>query len=79
MMRDLVSDQSVCAAGGTVRAVVEQMEAQYPGLKARLVDDQGKLKPGISVSVNGAIATLGLRQPVSSDDEIHFLPAIAGG
>lgn len=79
-MRDLVPGQeAIRADDGTVRAVIDQLDSQYPGLKSRLVDDNGKLRAGISVSVNGAIASLGLRQSVSGDDEVHFLPAIAGG
>jgi molybdopterin synthase sulfur carrier subunit len=79
-MRDLVpGSEAIHAEGATVRAIVEQLDGDYPGLKARFVDENGRLKPGINVSINGAIASLGLRQPVSAGDEIHFLPAIGGG
>jgi molybdopterin converting factor small subunit len=79
-MRDLIPEQeAIRADDGTVRAVIDQLDIQYPGLKTRLVDDNGKLRAGISVSVNGAIASLGLRHSVNGDDEVHFLPAIAGG
>jgi hypothetical protein len=37
------------------------------------------LRPGLSVAVNGTVATLGLLQQVPAGAEVHFLPAIGGG
>jgi molybdopterin synthase sulfur carrier subunit len=78
-MRDLIPDQPVvCIPGKTVRDVIEQLEQKYPGAKDRLCSGE-KLKPGIAVTVDGAISPLGLRQPLGADAELHFLPAIGGG
>jgi len=67
-----------------VRAVVDALDAQHPGTKARLCRrTQGVrgdvLAPTLTVVVNGRISRLGLLQPVEDDDEIRFLPAIEGG
>jgi len=43
-----------------------------------LVED-GKIKPNISVAVDGEITPLGMIQKVDTNSEIHFLPAISGG
>ena len=67
--------------GATLREVVENMEVSFPGVKARLVDedDPDKLPPGLSAIVDGEATVLGLRQPLEPDSEVHCLPAIAGG
>ncbi len=44
----------------------------------RLCQD-GELRPGLSVSVNGASAAWGFTRKVQPQDEVHFIPAIGGG
>jgi molybdopterin synthase sulfur carrier subunit len=70
--------ETVTVAGSTVRQLIEQLDAMYPGLKPRLSDGD-TLRPGLAVVVDGQVATLGLAQPVSQESEVHFLPAIGGG
>lgn len=78
-MRTLTSGQAeVVVDGATVREVIDQLEGLYPGTKSQLVRDD-QLRPGLSVAIDSAIASSGLRQLVKSDSEIHFLPAIGGG
>ncbi len=64
--------------GATVRQIVNNLEAQYPGFKERLVDD-GRIKGNISVAVDGEITPLGMLEKVAENSEVHFLPAIGGG
>jgi molybdopterin synthase sulfur carrier subunit len=68
----------VAAAGATVRAVLDDLERQFPGLRARLCQDGG-LKPGLAVVVGAAVARRGLEEPVDPDSEVHFVQAIGGG
>src|ERR1043166_5491991 len=79
LLRDLTGGQeTVTVAGTTVRQVIEALDHNYPGIKARLCDDQG-LRSGIAVAVDAQIARLGLLQSVGENSEVHFVPAIAGG
>ncbi|MCZ6679962.1 MAG: MoaD/ThiS family protein [Candidatus Poribacteria bacterium] len=64
--------------GTTLREVVDNLDKSYPGFKDRLCDE-GRIRRGISVYIDGLISREGLRQPVSEGTEIHFLPAISGG
>jgi len=61
-----------------VRLVVEGLEALYPGIKERLVED-GRLRPNLAVAVDGETSRMGLLEKVSPDSEVHFIPAIGGG
>ena len=63
---------------GNIRRVITRLEEQFPGVRDRLCQDD-ELRPGLSVSVNGRISSLGLYQKVQPQDEIHFIPAIGGG
>lgn len=70
--------QQVAVEGATVGALIDALEAQFPGVRARLCQGDA-LSPGIAVSVDGVLSDNGLRTPVGPDSEVHFLPAIAGG
>ena len=71
-------NRQVFIAGQTLRQVLDNLEATYPGVKVHLCDEQGIL-PGIAVVVDGEDTALGLLQPVHEHSEIHFLQAIGGG
>jgi molybdopterin synthase sulfur carrier subunit len=64
--------------GATVRQVIDNLEQLYPGLRERLLD-QGKLRPNISVAVDGEVTPMGLLEAVSPQSEVHFVAAIKGG
>ncbi len=70
--------ETVDVEAGNIRSVVAKLDEQFPGVKNRLCQDD-ELRPGLSVSVNGRISSLGLYQKVQPQDEVHFIPAIGGG
>jgi len=65
-------------AGATVRQVIDNLEQLYPGIRERLMD-QGKLRPNISVAVDGEVTPMGLLEAVGPHSEVHFVAAIKGG
>ena len=71
-------EQKLIIEGANLRQVIDNLDLQYTGFKNRLVED-GKIKPNISVAVDGEITPLGMIQKVDTNSEIHFLPAISGG
>ena len=78
-MRSLTDGaKSVEARGANVRALVEALEAAYPGFRETLTDD-GRLRPGLAIAIDGVTATTGLLAEIPPDAEVHILPAIAGG
>lgn len=70
--------ESLEVAGQTVAEVVDSLDRQFPGFRARLVEGD-RMKPGLCVGVGTKVAARGLSSKVGSDDEVHFLPAIGGG
>lgn len=79
MLREVAGGSTeIEAAGATVRAVLDDLDRQHPGLKARLCDGD-RLRSNLAVAVNGELEPLGVLAKVDSDSEIHFVPAISGG
>lgn len=61
-----------------VRQVIEGLEALFPGIAERLVED-GEIRANLAVAVDGEVARMGLLERVGANAEIHFVPAIGGG
>ena len=69
---------SVETEGATVRQVIDNLESAWPGIRERLLDED-RLRPNISVAVDGEITPMGLLEPVGPASEVHFVAAIKGG
>ena len=73
--------EEVQAGGATIAAVITQLESQYPGIKERICDDQGKVRRFVNIFANDEDIRFlqNLDTPVKDSDEISIVPAIAGG
>ncbi len=81
-LRRYTNNQSKVECNGTnINEVLENLEAQYPGVKSRLCDEKGQIKRYVNVFVNGEeIRTLqGGETSVADRDEVSIIPAMAGG
>jgi molybdopterin synthase sulfur carrier subunit len=77
--RDLTQGAEIVkVAGETIGEIVAALDARYPGIQDRLCED-GRIRPYISVAVNGEITHRGLHQRLTKPSEIHFVPALGGG
>jgi molybdopterin synthase sulfur carrier subunit len=61
--------------------LVEKLDSSYPGLKDRLVDENGDLRYFVNIYVNGEDVRFlsGLETSTKSGDEVSIVPAVAGG
>lgn len=75
------SQSKVVTKGGNIAELLENLEAQYPGLKSKLCDDNGNVKRFVNIFINDEeIRTLqGSDTPVGEKDEVSIIPAMAGG
>ena len=79
LMIDMTSGkQRVEVTGSNVREIVISLDELFPGVKDRLVENH-KIKPNISVAVDGEISPLGILEKVEPNSEVHFIPAVGGG
>lgn len=81
-LRKLTAGQSRVQVEGTdIAGVIEALEAQYPGIRDRLMDEAGEIKRFINIYVNDEEirALQGKATPVTAADRISIVPAMAGG
>jgi MoaD family protein len=73
-------EKTVAAAGTTLAEIIDDLEANHGGLKARLIKE-GSLHRFVNVYVNDEDVRFagGLDAKVSDGDTVTILPAVAGG
>ncbi|MBI1996760.1 MAG: MoaD/ThiS family protein [Deltaproteobacteria bacterium] len=71
----------VSAQGNNVKAIVEDLEKHFPGIKERICDETGKVRRFVNVYVNGDDIRFqqNLETSLKEGDSISIVPAIAGG
>ena len=69
------------AAGATVATLLGALGGAHPGVRDRVLDETGTLRPHVNVFVNGeSVRWLdGLATPVGPDDEVWIIPSVSGG
>jgi molybdopterin synthase sulfur carrier subunit len=78
-LRDLTQGKaSVVVSGSSVREAIESLEAKFPGIRERLCDGE-RIRPNISVMVDGQVSHLKMRERLRVGSEVHFVIAISGG
>jgi len=66
------------ATGGTLAALFDDLERRYPGLRFRVVDEQGQLRANMRVFVNG-LGVRDLGHALRPDDFVAIVLALSGG
>jgi len=75
------NQQEVTAPGKTVREVLQNLNASFPGIGARLMDERGGVRRYVNIFYNDEDIRFlkELETPVADGDRISIIPAIAGG
>ena len=69
---------SVRSSGVTVAEVLDDLEARYPGMRFRMIDEQDRIRRHVRVFVNDREAAT-LAEPVARGDQVHLICALSGG
>ena len=71
----------VSAQAGTLGEVIAGLDADYPGLGRRILDEAGQLRRFINVYVGEQDVRFeqGLDTPVPAGGQVSVIPAVAGG
>jgi len=71
----------VDAEGATLAEVLDDLDASYPGIRARILDDQGALRRFVNVYVGNDdvrfLEALDTKTPEGA--QVSVIPAVAGG
>jgi molybdopterin synthase sulfur carrier subunit len=78
-LRSYTEQRSVVdAEGTTVAAVLLDLDQRFPGIRFRMVDEQGRIRRHMRVFVNDEPAR-DLDAAVAATDELTIMQALSGG
>ena len=77
-LRSYTREGHVEATGGTLAELFADLDRQYPGLRFRVVDEQGQLRPNMRIFVNGH-GVRDLRHALRPEDFVALVLALSGG
>ncbi len=65
----------------TIGELIEKLEQEFPGIKERLVDENGEIRKFVNFFVNDEDIRFlqGKDTPLKDGDVVAIIPAIAGG
>jgi molybdopterin converting factor small subunit len=68
-------------SGGTLQDALEALFAAHPGIRDRILTEQGEIREHVNVFVGKSESRLtgGLATPLADGMEISIIPAISGG
>ena len=71
----------VSAEGATLTEVLDSLDASYPGIKGRVLDDSGELRRFVNVYVDDDDVRFaeGLKTTIKDGGQVSIIPAVAGG
>ena len=71
----------VTASGTTLDDVLRNLDEQFPGIGARVLDEQGRLRRFVNVYVNDDDVRFlqDLETPTPDGAHVSIIPAVAGG
>jgi molybdopterin converting factor small subunit len=70
--------REVDGQGACIADVLRDLDAHYPGMRHRIVDEQDRIRPHIRFFVNGEGVT-SLQHPLQTRDELVIVAALSGG
>lgn len=78
-LRSYTQQQSVVDAdGATLTELLFDLDRRYPGLRFRMVDEQGRIRKHMKIFVNEE-SVRDLETLVDARDEITIMQALSGG
>ena len=78
-LRSYTEQQKVVDADGTtVAELLADLDARYPGIRFRMVDEQHRIRKHMKVFVNDE-SVRDLSTAISDRDEITIMQALSGG
>jgi molybdopterin converting factor small subunit len=78
-LRSYTGDEKVVAAtGSTLGEVLDDLDRQFPGIRFRIVDEQGRLRKHVNVWLDDERCR-DLAEPLDGVGEVVIMQALSGG
>jgi len=83
ILRSLTGGQSEVSVDGaaTLVELLDKLDADHPGIRGRVLDDEGKLRRFVNIYVGEEDVRFagGLQTPTPDGATVSIIPAVAGG
>jgi molybdopterin converting factor small subunit len=83
ILRTLTAGAAEVSVDGasTLAELIDSLEADHPGIRARVLDDDGKLRRFVNIYVGDEDVRFagGLQTPTPDGTSVSIIPAVAGG
>ena len=83
ILRSLTGGESEVGVDGasTLQELLDKLDADHPGIRGRVLDDDGKLRRFVNVYVGEEDVRFagGLETPITDGVTVSIIPAVAGG
>ncbi len=77
-LRPYTGADEVEACGDSLAALLADLDARYPGIRFRMIDEQDQIRKHIRVFINGEpVKDLG--QAIGESDDVCIVQALSGG
>ena len=70
--------REVEARGATLDELISDLDRTFPGIRFRVVDEQGRMRPHMRFFVNGELVR-DLAHALAPTDEVQMVQALSGG
>ena len=77
-LRSYTGESEVEAEGATMSELLADLDARYPGLRFRMIDEQERMRRHMRFFVNGE-QTFDLAHPLGTGDSVQIVQALSGG
>ena len=78
VLQSYTGASQVEASGASLAQLFDHLDARYPGLRFRVIDEQDRFRRHMRCFVNG-VQKHDLRTPLSPQDEVAIIQALSGG
>lgn len=73
-----VGSGEVDATGNTLAEILADLDHRYPGMRFRMIDEQGNIREHIRLFVDRELSR-DLKAPLIGANEVHIICALSGG
>jgi molybdopterin converting factor small subunit len=77
-LRSYTGADQVYARGDSLAALLDDLDARYPGIRFRMIDEQNRVRKHIRFFINGE-PVKDLEHPVREVDDVCIVQALSGG
>jgi molybdopterin converting factor small subunit len=70
--------RDVVAGGATLDELLRDLDRQYPGIRFRMIDEQGRVRPHIKLFVDRELQR-DLSVALSAESDVMIVAALSGG